>query len=276
MTGSHTAAAVAAAVATGRRFGLPADRAEILHERSNVLVRMGPVVARVPGTTRLLRPDPAPWLARDVAVSTYLTERGVRVVSPTTDPPAGPHFAAGLPVTLWHWTRHDPDHRHGVRETVRSLAQVHDALRDYPGELPPRGPVDELLHMADRTATLRPARATGYGRKPCGWPRISRRDPAARCTATRTRAISWRPRTGRAGSTSRTPGADRLSGIWRFSRSKAARRCWPRTPAKQTKQFLRRVRGFASCSRSLGGFFIAERFPHRAAEAQAALRAYFS
>ncbi|WP_425427398.1 hypothetical protein [Amycolatopsis sulphurea] len=100
MTGSHTAAAVAVAVATGRRFGLPTDRAAVLHERSNVLVRMGPVVARVPGTTRLLRPDPTPWLARDVAVSTYLTERGVRVVSPTTDPPAGPHIAAGLPVTL--------------------------------------------------------------------------------------------------------------------------------------------------------------------------------
>ncbi|WP_425427397.1 phosphotransferase family protein [Amycolatopsis sulphurea] len=43
-----------------------------------------------------------------------------------------------------------------MRETVRSLAQVHDALRDYPGELPPRGPVDELLRTADRTATLPP------------------------------------------------------------------------------------------------------------------------
>ncbi|MBB4688849.1 phosphotransferase [Amycolatopsis jiangsuensis] len=179
MTDPYTAAAVFAALATGRRLGLATDRAEVLHARSNVLVRMGPVVARAPGATRVARPDPAGWLARDVAVSRHLTERGVRVVSPTIDPPAGPHFTEGLPVTLWHWTRHDPDHRHTASGTARSLARVHEALRDYPGELPTRGPVEDLLRMLDshgaslageadriRTETVRLAQElpTGPGR----------------------------------------------------------------------------------------------------------------
>ncbi|HET6708028.1 MAG TPA: aminoglycoside phosphotransferase family protein, partial [Amycolatopsis sp.] len=111
MADDYTRAAVRAALAVTARLGLPAHDPEVLHERSNVLVRLGPLVARVPATTRLARPGPA-WQERDVAVSEFLTERGVLVVSPTTDPPAGPHFAEGLPVTLWHHTPHDPDHRY--------------------------------------------------------------------------------------------------------------------------------------------------------------------
>ncbi|GAA4532838.1 hypothetical protein GCM10023192_25470 [Amycolatopsis samaneae] len=87
-------------MAVARRYGLPADAPEVPYERSNVLVRLGPVAARAPATTRLALPGPAARLARDVARSAHLTERGVLVVSPTTDPPAGPHFAGGLPVTL--------------------------------------------------------------------------------------------------------------------------------------------------------------------------------
>ena len=147
MTDRYTASAVLAATAVARRLGLRADSPEVLHERSNVLVRMGHVVARVPATTLLLRPDATAWLARDVALSAFLTERDVRVVSPTTDPPAGPHFAEGLPVTLWHWTPHDPDYRHSPGEVADSLARVHSVLRDFPGELPIRGPFEEVETM---------------------------------------------------------------------------------------------------------------------------------
>ncbi|MGW4486515.1 phosphotransferase [Amycolatopsis sp. NPDC004368] len=150
MADPYTASALAAALSVARRHGLATGSAEVLHDRSNVLVRLGSVVARVPGTTRLLRPDATAWLARDVAVSRYLTQSGVLVVSPTTDPPAGPHFSGGLPVTLWHWTPHDPDHRHTPEEVASSLATVHRALLAYPGELPHRGPVDELLGALDR------------------------------------------------------------------------------------------------------------------------------
>jgi hypothetical protein len=146
----YTRAAVLAARAVTARLGLPAHDPEVLHERSNVLVRLGPLVARVPATTRLLRPEPAAWLARDVALSRFLTDRGVLVVSPTADPPAGPHFADGLPVTLWHHTPHDPDHRYAPDVVARSLADVHAALREYPGELPRRGPLDDLERLFAR------------------------------------------------------------------------------------------------------------------------------
>ncbi len=150
MTDEHTRAGVAAAVAVGDRYGLPTGDPEVLHFKSNVLVRLGPVVARVPGTTRFARPSPVDWLARDVALSRHLTERDVLVVSPTTDPPAGPHFADGLPVTLWHYTPHEPGHTLSPREVAMSLARVHAALADYPGELPELGPVRELRTLLDR------------------------------------------------------------------------------------------------------------------------------
>ena len=150
MADEYTRTAVRAALTATTRLGLPEHSPEVLHERSNVLVRLGPLVARVPATTLLARPEPAPWLARDVAVSRFLTERDVLVVSPAADPPAGPHFADGLPVTLWHHTPHDPDHRYAPDVVASSLARLHSALREYPGELPRRGPLDDLSRILDR------------------------------------------------------------------------------------------------------------------------------
>ncbi|WP_158888302.1 phosphotransferase [Amycolatopsis anabasis] len=150
MTDRYTRDAIAAAREVAARFGLPADPAEVLHARSNVLVRLGAVVARVPATTRLTRPGVEAWLRRDVALSAYLAGQGVRVVSPTADPPPGPHFAGGLPVTLWHFTPHDPDYRFRPAEVAESLAALHEALRGYPGELPANGPLVEIGTMLDR------------------------------------------------------------------------------------------------------------------------------
>jgi len=150
MADFHTESAVAAALDVAERFGVSTDPFLLLHTRSNVLVRLGALVARVPATTRLMRTDPAPWLARDVELSRFLTERGVPVVSPSTDPPAGPHFSGGLPVTLWHYTRHDPDHRYSPAEIAKSLGRVHEALREYPGELPLRGPLDDIERIFAR------------------------------------------------------------------------------------------------------------------------------
>lgn len=152
VTGAPTRSAVRAALAVAAGLGLPGHDPMVLHDRSNVLVKLGPLVARVPGTTLFARPDPAAWLARDVALSRFLTERGVLVVSPAADPPAGPHFADGLPVTLWHHTPHDPDHRYAPDVVADSLARVHEALREYPGDLPRRGPLDDLDRMFERHA----------------------------------------------------------------------------------------------------------------------------
>lgn len=141
MSDRYTSAGVAAAVAAGRRLGLPGDDPTILAFGANILVKLGPAVARVPATTLITRSDTEHRLACDVAISTFLAERDAPVVRPWEDP--GPHVVNGLPVTLWRFTRHDPGHRFAPEEVAVLLARLHEALRDYPGALPV-DPVTEL------------------------------------------------------------------------------------------------------------------------------------
>ncbi|PXY33945.1 phosphotransferase family protein [Prauserella flavalba] len=147
MRDPYVTRAVAAAVETARGLGLPSVAPVVLADRSNVLVRLGHVVARVPATTLLTRPGVAGWLARDVRLATFLSGLGAPVVPPSTDPPPGPHLGKGLPLTFWRYVRHDPARSPAPAEVATSLAQVHEALRGYPGELPSDGPVAELHRM---------------------------------------------------------------------------------------------------------------------------------
>ncbi|WP_328603898.1 phosphotransferase [Amycolatopsis sp. NBC_00345] len=275
MTDPYTASAVAAATAVARRLGLPAGSPEVLHERSNVLVRMGHVVARVPATTLLMRPDATAWLERDVALSAFLTERDVRVVSPTTDPPAGPHFAEGLPVTLWHWTPHDPDHRHRPDEVANSLARVHSALRDFPGELPIRGPFAELetmlrLHGDAMDGAAERIRAEAA--------RIEAELPAAPV-----QALHGDAHPGNLIATADGPGWLDFEDTWRgplaWDLAILAKQGGPDLLAAYPAEvdeaaiasYLRLRELFAVGWR----FLIAKRFPHRRGEARAALAGYF-
>ncbi|MFD4251658.1 MULTISPECIES: aminoglycoside phosphotransferase family protein [Amycolatopsis] len=141
MEDRHTTAAVAAAVEVGQRFRLPTEHPEVLATRSNVLVRLGAVVARVPGTTLVARPGVLQSLAREVALSSFLEMRDAPVVPPFESP--GPHVANGLPVTLWRFTRHDPDHVFAPGEVAWSLAELHAALRDFRDPLDAPGPLAE-------------------------------------------------------------------------------------------------------------------------------------
>lgn len=211
MADDFTLSATAAATEVAARFGLPGEPPEVLHEKSNVLVRLGSVVARVPGTTRLHRPDPEVWLARDVSVSRHVAARGVRVVSPLEGVLAGPHHACGLPVTLWHFTPHDPGYRFGPGEVARSLSDLHSALRDYPGELPVNGPLGEISRildvLGDPDPRLRPEAERLTRTLPDGPAQALHGDAhAGNVIAT--------PGGDLAGSTSRTPGAVRSAGTW--------------------------------------------------------------
>jgi len=148
MDDRHTSTAVAAAVAVGNRFQLPTEFPEVLASRSNVLVRMGAVVARVPATTLLARPAAVQSLANEVALSSFLERRGAPVVATFESP--GPHLVGDLPVTLWRFTRHDPDHVFSPAEAAWALAELHDALRDFPGDLDAPGPVTETRDWITR------------------------------------------------------------------------------------------------------------------------------
>ncbi|MTD57502.1 phosphotransferase [Amycolatopsis pithecellobii] len=147
MMDGYVSSALAASVEVGRRLGLPFHGPEVLASRSNVLVRLGPVVARVPATTRLLRPDVTDWMARDVVLSAFLAERDAPVIPPFDDP--GPHVAHDLPVTLWHFTRHDPEPAFAAAEVAFLLRELHAALREFPGEPGEAGPVGDLRRALD-------------------------------------------------------------------------------------------------------------------------------
>lgn len=149
MTEGVRTAALAAAVAVGDRYGLPTGAPEVLNDGSNLLVRLGSVVARVATTTALIRPGVEAWLARDVALARFAAERGVPVISPCDDPPAGPHIVDGLAVTLWPFTRHDRGEVASPGEVGRLLGELHQVLRDFPGEMPAGGTSTDVLRMLD-------------------------------------------------------------------------------------------------------------------------------
>jgi hypothetical protein len=151
------APAVAAAQAVAVAHGVACDDAAVLPGGSNVLVHLkpAPVVARVMTGTAVLHDGVEGWLAREVAVGTFLGERGV-AVPPSDLVPPGPHQHAGLWMTFWSFVEHDASgplpH---AEELGGALRELHAALADFPGELAPlsgvRDDIDRLL------AELRPS-----------------------------------------------------------------------------------------------------------------------
>jgi hypothetical protein len=69
-----------------REHGVACDEAVPIAAGSNVLVHLkpAPVVARVMTGTAVLHDDVEQWLAREVAVGTFLAERTDSVVPPAT------------------------------------------------------------------------------------------------------------------------------------------------------------------------------------------------
>ena len=130
-----TADAVSASVACALALGLPADGPEVIAEGYSVRVRMrpAPVVTRVVTVGRELRPDPLPWLQREVAVAQFLAVSDIPVVAPWEDP--GPHDADGLEVSFWHWVDHDESKVSAV-DFGTMLGQLHATLASYHGDLP--------------------------------------------------------------------------------------------------------------------------------------------
>jgi Ser/Thr protein kinase RdoA (MazF antagonist) len=114
-------------------------------------------VARISTFTAVLRHPVDAWLARELDVTRDLHARGAPVVPPTDLLPAGPHIEDGFALSFWTYvgpTSEDPP----APEVVgRMLAELHQALRSYPGDLPilappfndiPRG-LDRLAAMPD-------------------------------------------------------------------------------------------------------------------------------
>jgi Ser/Thr protein kinase RdoA (MazF antagonist) len=96
-------------------------------------------------------------LRRDIEVSGYLAGCDVPAVRPCADPPAGPHHHDGLALAFFEFVPHDPEYKPDPARIARMLAELHEALRDYPGELPADGPVADLgraFDLLEREAVL--------------------------------------------------------------------------------------------------------------------------
>jgi hypothetical protein len=147
---SVVASAVAAAVEVATEQGLRVTEAVPVGTGSNVIVhlRPGPVVARVMSGTVVLHRDPRAWLTREIEVGAFLAERMTAVVGPTTEIDPGPYLSGNLWLSFWEHVdvRDTPL---GASEIGRALRDLHDALAEYRGPLPPRsavlGELDWLL-----------------------------------------------------------------------------------------------------------------------------------
>lgn len=134
----RTADAVTAAVTAGRHLGLTVTEPRVLHDVFSVVVhlRPAPVVARVPV---VLAPgtDPAARTGRQQAeldVAGWLDRHGIPVIPPSPLVPREPVTRNGSSMTMWQYVDHadrDPDYVENAERT----ADLHAALRDYPGRL---------------------------------------------------------------------------------------------------------------------------------------------
>jgi hypothetical protein len=148
-----TGPAMRAAVAVAAANGLACEHPELVADGSNVLVHLtpAPVLARVATTTGAVRPDGGrAALERDVALAGWLAGRGAAVVPPSDELPPGPHEHGGLWMTFWTHVRVEADGPPAAAEVGAALRELHDAMRDYDGDLPRLNTLAEVPGVLDR------------------------------------------------------------------------------------------------------------------------------
>ena len=137
----RSAAAVRAATATARSFGLRVDVPVVLADQFSVQVHLAPapVVAGVSTWTAEVRPGITGWwrVSRPAADDPMLS---CALRSVTRELPPGPHERDGFAITFTTYAPPDPERTVGPADCAAMLPELHAALRDFPGELPLLGP----------------------------------------------------------------------------------------------------------------------------------------
>jgi hypothetical protein len=133
-----TARAVAAAVQVAKQHGIAVEAPVVLAERYAVRVhlRPAPLVARVSTFTALLRPPIESWLARELAVTSFLHRLGAPVVPPSPLLPSGPYLRDGFAISFWQFVAPLSDEPAPAEVAGAMLAELHQALRGYHEALP--------------------------------------------------------------------------------------------------------------------------------------------
>jgi len=152
-----TARAVAAAAQVAKQHGIAVDAPAVLADRYAVRVhlRPAPLVARVSTFTALLRPPVESWLARELAVTSFLHGLGAPVVPPSDLLPPGPHLQDGFAISFWKHVAPLSDEPAPAEVAGAMLAELHQVLRRYQGPLPFLAPPsNDIRHGLDRLEQL--------------------------------------------------------------------------------------------------------------------------
>ncbi len=163
----RTSAAVDAAVGAGRELGLTVTDAEVLHDVFSVVVHLAPapVVARIP-TVLPYREDLDALAVRQRAeldVTRWLADRGTPVIPPSPLVPPAPVRRDGFSITFWQFLQEDRGKEPDYAANSESVADLHAALRDYPGRLSflstaePRFVTESLVRLERHPDLLAPA-----------------------------------------------------------------------------------------------------------------------
>ncbi|AXE84162.1 Phosphotransferase enzyme family protein [Streptomyces sp. Go-475] len=164
---ARSSRALSAAVAAGRDLGLAVTEARVLYDVFSVVVHLAPspVVVRVP---TVLPPyaDAAYQSARqrlELDVVAWLAEQGHPVIPPSPLVPREPVRRDGFSMTFWQFVELDQSVEPDYVRNAGLVADLHAALREYPGELPflsaaePRFVTDGLAALEGRPDLLDPA-----------------------------------------------------------------------------------------------------------------------
>ncbi|WP_200262013.1 phosphotransferase [Streptomyces sp. HSG2] len=136
---ARTSAAVEAALVAGRELGLTITDPTVLHDVFSVVVHLAPspVVARIP--TVLPHPEDLAALARrqqdELDVTRWLADQGIPVIVPSPLVPREPVQRGGLSMTFWPFVPEDRDTEPDYVANAESVADLHAAMRTYPGRL---------------------------------------------------------------------------------------------------------------------------------------------
>jgi hypothetical protein len=126
-----------------KELGLADAAPVVVADRSNMVLRVGAVIARVAMATSMVRIGMA-WLRREVEIARFLAVRDVGV----TRPIAGPFERSGYVISFW-----EAENVHASPDPAAAgaeLRRAHSALAGYAGDLPLWGGFEEARQVLAR------------------------------------------------------------------------------------------------------------------------------
>lgn len=146
---------IRAAIETAARYGIAADRCDILQDGSTLVLRLTEtLVARVVQDREGPRQG-LEWFQRENAIAQHLTQLGAPVIPLHPDLPPGPHEHLGFPMNFWEFvtrTELEPE----PRALGKTLRQCHDHLKSFAPPLPVLGILTETLSILEKRVLFPP------------------------------------------------------------------------------------------------------------------------